>query len=320
MIIKLMLCSIAIFVSAAFCFSQTALPEKWTRIDSQKNEVSASFPPGYLVDAIKRSDGQTYRIVGYTNGITMEMRVEDDINARDRIKRVSPNADDKAVEFTVKGIRARRMSSTTGNGQFSERVYVGAGSRFYYLAVKSSSIQKPELMRFLCSIRIGGNQIHECSAVATPTEEIVPIKSLVTSDAVREAYDRKSGREEINVVYEEESKFVSQPEVGGDVVPAVIIERPHPNMRSVLSGSVGPPKKKFTAKLKINFLANGLVGDIVAYSSNEDYARACVEAAKKIKFIPAKDGNKNINSVAVEDYSVETATFSSVMIIYGPVR
>ncbi|HEY0429173.1 MAG TPA: hypothetical protein VGC76_15440 [Pyrinomonadaceae bacterium] len=64
-------------------------------------------------------------------------------------------------------------------------------------------------------------------------------------------------------------------------------------------------------KLKIKLLAEGQIGDIIAYSDfDKKYVNSCIEAARKIKFIPAQTDGKNIDAFVIEDYSFTVVNFA----------
>jgi hypothetical protein len=60
------------------------------------------------------------------------------------------------------------------------------------------------------------------------------------------------------------------------------------------------------AKLKVDFRADGQIGDIIAYSnSKKDFVKSCVDAARKIKFIPAQIDGKNVDATMIVAYTMQ---------------
>lgn len=317
---KVMACTILILIVGILCSGQTTPAEKWTRIESYKSEVSVAFPPDYLIDADRHADGQFFRVVAYQNGVMMEMRIGKDNDSRNRLNRISPNGDEKGYAFTIKGVQGRQMFSQHGSG-YSERIYLASGDRFYSLRVVSLNKEENELRRFSYSIEVSGQPFYERKSLVNFPEEKVSAASLKTSTAVKEAFDRKSDEQKINVEFSDESKFAEPPALPTSVRPALIVDRPNPDMRSMIPFGFGRPPPKMSAKLVIKLLANGQVGGIEVYSgSNKNFARACAEAAKKIKFVPARDGYRDIDSISVQDYGVLVAAVGTTVVVPGRVR
>lgn len=310
---------ISICVAAVYGFGQIAAIEKWTRIETEKKELSVAFPPDYLVDATKRPNGQILRVIGFRNGVMLEMSVTKDSDAKLRIKRVFVTGGENSNVFKVGDYQVKRVVSLTGGDKYFEKVYFASDDRFFYLNVEAPSPLKDEVNQFLGSIRLSGKPLYSRPLQGDPAEELVAIKSLHTSLAVNEAYDRKYEKQEIKVTYEAESKFPPLPESSVGIRPAIVIERPNPNFGpSPRFGGGNQGNNRLSAKLVIKFLANGQVGDIVVYSnSNKNFARACVEAAKRIKFIPAQEGDKKVDFVGTQEYQIVAMAIAGPIMILG---
>lgn len=298
-----------ITVLTIFGFGQ-APAEKWTRIVGEKGEVSAAFPADYLVDAEKRVNSQFCRIIGYRNGVNVEMTIRNDPDSRNHLSLLSAVDGEKGVAFTINGVQGRKFSAESGT-RYSERIFFASGDRLYHITVNALSSKKEELLRFLHSILVNGTPMYVRQTSDNWPEETIQVSLLTTSGAVSAVYERKYDSHQINIVYERDSKFAGYPAPATDVRPAIILERPNPDIRSMFVASRPPG---MSAKLAIHFLASGQIGDITAYSSDKNFARVCVEAAKKIKFIPAKDGDKDVDSVGVQDYS---AIFAGITTMVG---
>ena len=320
MLNKVVAFTILILILSFLCGGQTPPVEKWTRIEAYKSEVSVTFPPDYLIDARSHADGQFFRAIAYQNGVMMEMKIEKYDDGRNRLNRTLPNGDEKGYAFTMNGVQGRQMSSQSASG-YSERIYLASGDRYYSLRVVSPNTKKIELRRFSYSIEINGQPFYERKSIVNFPEDAVSAESLKTSNTVKEAFERKSDKQKINVEFNNEAKFVEPPTLPINVRPALIVDRQNPDMRSLLPFGFGRPPPKMSARLVIKLLANGQVGDIEVYSgSNKNFARACVEAAKKIKFVPARQGDRDIDSITVQDYDVLMAAVSGTILVPGSVR
>jgi len=61
----------------------------------------------------------------------------------------------------------------------------------------------------------------------------------------------------------------------------------------------------------VTFLANGQIGDIIVYSnSDKNFIKECINVARKIKFVPAKIGEKYVDATMVVDYATTIFVFS----------
>src|ERR1035437_9409453 len=281
--------------------------EIWTRVASEKNEVSVSFPKGYLVDAHKLADGQSLRIISYQNGVLMELKVVKALDSENRLDRIFPVTGEEGNSFKIGGIKGRQMTSIQGGG-FSERIYLAAGDRFYTVSAKSPIKDREEIRRFNYSILVGGQPLYERKTLVSLPEETVMAASLTSNHSVEDAYVRKTNDQQIAVQYQPEAKFAIPVASGTIVRPVIVLEKPNPDHRLFMQPGTRPPAN-MSARLVIKFLASGQIAEIAVYSdSSKSFAKACVEAAKKIKFLPARDVNSEIDSVVVEDYRIMTAS------------
>jgi hypothetical protein len=312
---------VLIHLLAFFAIGQDVLGVKWTRVETEKKELSAIFPPGFLVDAEKRSFDQVFRIVGFKNGVVMEMSVEKDGDAKSRIKRTYSSDSVSGDIFKVDNLQAKRIVSLANSKTYFEILYVASGDRFFSLTVRAPSMKNAEVGQFLGSIKINEKQLYTLPSNRYP-EELVAIKSLRTSPEVADAFDRKYEKHEIKVSYDSEKNFRELPETPLGIRPAIIVERPIPNLSSLSGlGLGGADIGRLSAKLVITFLANGQIGDIKVYSNSvKSFAKGCVDSAKKIKFVPAREGDKNVDFVSIENYDVIGERFTTLVTASGAVR
>jgi hypothetical protein len=296
----------AVILTLTFAAVAVAKPDstaqniKWTRIETDKKELSVAFPPGFIVDAEKQG-AKRYFITGWQSDVRMELHVFKQADAKERLRMMggSPSGETVSSSFTFDGVNGIRDSLPESNAEFSEGVFLASDNYFYILTVSAKDKRKEiEIMRFLNSVQIKGFPLYVVDHKQNVPEETVALADLKTSPEVIEAYNRKPEKTNIKI-----SRELAPPP---DEVfsfekysrPPIVLEKPYPKFD-------GKARAALAVKLKINFLANGQIGDITAYSSaDKNYVDACIEAARKIKFIPAQLDGKTVDSTDIVDYTV----------------
>lgn len=306
-----------LFFICLIVISISAQETKWTRIESENKEVSASFPSNFLVDADTNDGGQRYHIIGFQNGVKMEMTIYKDGDARGRLGRMRlfNDASFESKIFNVQGFMVANIVSN--KKRHTNSLYLASDNHFYFLTVSAPNLQKPEINRFLYSVKLNGKPLAVRKEIVEPIDETVSIATLKTSPVVIEALNRKSEKIKTKISYELESENV-ETDLNEDISPAIVLVRSRPNFpRPSFNGF--PQNASYKIKIRARLLANGQVGDMTVYSSaDRSLINSCVEAVKKTKFIPAqKDGNP-VDSEQTFDYSFEI--FTSVQIFSFPGR
>lgn len=294
-----------IILSFVLCVSaQESSAAKWTRIETENKEISVSFPPDFIVDAGKRGFTQIYYLSGYQNGVSMEMRVFKDKNAEKRLNGIT-FFEGKSSDFTSNGFKGRRAVPVE-SGRFFEIIYLASKDYVYFFRVNAASGKKEEVKRFLYSIKINGKSMYAQTEKTDFSEDVVSFQKLKTSPEVIEAFNRKYEKQKIKVTDKPLADFKNLEDFTQDVRPPIILNSPFVDFQQRMDSKV-PVDTTYTAWLNITFLANGQVGDITAFSddrgilaiSEDDktFIDACVESARKTKFIPAQSGGKNVDAV-----------------------
>lgn len=281
---------------------------KWTRIEAN-GEVSIAVPQGFLVDGEKSSTGKTHRIFASAGTTSIEMIFRDQSKFKGKI--TSPATPPEGVEvFTAEGLRGTRSCSAPGN-RVSCVVTLRSDHYSYDLTVESLS-EKPEIAKtFLASIMAKGKLVFLGEAASV--SETVQLSQLFTSPEVTAALGRKQ-IDPVRVTQNRLAEYIAGGESPGTIVPAVILEKPFPEKMEQIIRSQPPNfgKKREGndivvrgAWAKVTFLANGQIGDVAIYSDEKkSYIEDCVEAIKKIKFIPAREGGKAVDSVQAVNYTM----------------
>jgi hypothetical protein len=303
----------------ACIYAQATGPVKWTRVETDTKDVSVALPAGFLVDAEKTDAGRTHRIFAYAGATSIEARFYKDRKARDRAKPGRLGGGN--IEwFTAEGLGGMRMCS--GPGEHVSCSILLASDDFYYVFVVRSPSAKPEIATtFLSSIMAKGKFIF--SGENVKGDETIQLSQLQTSQTVREAMERKLDEKLVNVTRRpmSESETVVEKAPLPLIRPAVILDKPFPRdlfqkvMLSEARGDTGgkvvsTPENGPTGNLRglraqVTFLASGQIGDIIIYSDEKkDYVNSCLDSIKKIRFVPATDGEKPVDSVQSVSYTV----------------
>ncbi len=299
-----------IFIVLAFAAAGVSAQEKsaakWTRIEFENKNFAISFPPGFIVDAEKREGDRRYRISAIMNGVRMDLSIFKFGGTKERLKIVRFDVDDALSTFSINGFDGRRAASSAIRKIYSERIAIASDNYYYYLSASARSTENAELKRFLFSIHLGGKRLFTQKENASFDEETASLETLKTDADVLEAMSRKYVENKGSVSYELEPAEIESDENNEKFSrPVIILDRPSGSLKlpsSVLATSSGGI---LLGKLKVNFMANGQVGDIIAYSSaDKDFIKSCVDAARKIKFVPAQIDGKNVDAAAVVEYKL----------------
>lgn len=292
---------------------QEKAAEKWTRLESRNREVSAAFPPGYIVDTLNDAPGLEAYIFGYKDGVHMVFQTSKNPRAKDQLKYM-PSIDGRnETNFNVDKMQGRRIWSRDDAETFHETTYLASDSHFYVFIVRAPDSKRPAVERFLYSIQVKAKPLYIQKEKKELSEELISLEKIQSSAEVVEAYKREYKKREIKVDYLPWSSYKETDESGNVIRPVIVLEKGKFDFSSArFPITEGTGRRTYQAKLKIHFLANGEIGDITVYSDESlGYMTACVESFRKAKFIPAWKGDKNIDYVGIEECIVSTTTVTS---------
>lgn len=316
--------ALLIVVSPVVCFGQprpqtAAVQTKWTRVETDDKELSAAFPPDFLVDAKTQVFDRRLRIVAFANGAVLELNTYKPENPKKRLdgffSRSSEYGNVASLDF--EGYAGRTLIST--GKRYYHSVALASKENFYTLSVSAPSRNQPEVVRFLASITVKGKPLYiQKQPPPSPTadEEVVALSSLQTSRKILEALDRKSEDQKGKITYElnrvggndnTAGNIDEENDAPADAAkrPAIILVREHPRPSAVYKGT--PQYGIFIIKLRAKLLANGQVGDIAVMSASDKFNyKTFIEAVKKTKFIPAEINGAPADSERLFQYEIET--------------
>lgn len=292
---------------------------RWTTLESENKELSVAFPPNFLVDAETHDYNQRQRIVGFQNGVKMELVIYKESNPKQRLGLMRNEKAEwlSMTNFTVKQFSGRNLIYR--KNRYVNSLYLASDDFYYSISISASSEQKPEVSRFLLSIKLNNKPLITTAANKTETgagaaaAESVSVTTLKTSPEVFEALNRKIEKTKGKIDYELETNSAEKelPVQDDEIRPAIILVRERPNFRMSLSGRNFEDQKS-KVKIRTRLLANGQIGDMIVYSNaDREIISSCIEAVRKSKFIPAGKNNQPIDSEQDFEYSFEV--FSSLL-------
>jgi len=276
--------------------------EKWTRIETDNKEFSMAFPPNSIIDAEDRKFGQKLRVFSFQNGVEMQLQITQSSMVPYNLKSIQPSDNTKTVSFKVGDFTILKAESQSSDRKFFRTFQIIRKDTMYFVTISAKTGMEKEISRFLFSINLQGKPLFVQKEKLNLPEETVSVSSVKTSPEVVEAFERKLEKKKINVTYEASSTNFDDEEIESLTRKAIILDRPYPVYNSNFSASV-PTVEIYSAKLKVTFLANGQIGDITVLSlSNKDFTKLCIEAAQKIRFIPAQINGKPADSTQLIEY------------------
>jgi hypothetical protein len=291
---------IFICLLAASNFGQEA---RWTRIESENKEFSASFPPNFLVDADTKDNGRQLFLIAFQNGVEIELRIYKDAAALARLTRKSLPGDGSAEgkSFTIENFSGKNI--IFNKNRYVNTLHLASKSQYYFLSVTARDAQKPEVNRFLYSVKLNGVPVFTGKNGVEPTDSIIPITDLKTSPEVAEALNRKPEKTKNKIAYELDSADLRN-EYGDDVRPPIVLLHHYPKFNPRFDNAQRSVSRR--VKIRAQLLANGQVGDMTVYSNAErDLINDCIEAIRKTKFVPAYKDGKPIDADRIFDFSFE---------------
>ena len=269
------------------------------------------MPRGFLVDGEKSKTGKTHRIFAWAGATSIETVFLDLTVLKGKITRRQTSAPPEEGEevFTAEGLDGSRRCSAAPGKRVSCTIRLVSDRYIYRFTVDSLS-EKPEIARtFLTSIMVRGKTVFKGdSAQASETRQLA---QLTTSPEITTALAR-TPNDPAKVTQKRLSDYAGDKDLPDTVLPAVVLEWPWPE--GIERISLGQPpnfgKKRMGsdivvrgARATVTFLASGEIGEVVIYSDEKKgFIDDCIDAVKKLKFIPARENGKAVDSVQTVSY------------------
>lgn len=312
---KLMKKIFLLFIFAAstllsFGQNQSAVAKnEWTRIESENKEVFVSLPSDFLADAEKKSfDNQSLRVISFQNGVQMEFLIFNVEKPQKHLKELKTGSESKTIDSGGNSFTLKRISGSETEKYFFETIYLASKKYLYCFYVRAENADKPEISRFLYSIKANGKPIF----ISKEREKINAEKSLSvaqikTSSEIQTALNQSFENTERKINYEFKKLKINSNPIDFSVRPEIILVEPFPSGKSLsvrpafLASYMGQNSGSATIKMKLS--ANGQVGDVTVFStSDRRVLYEFMEGIKKFRFLPAMKNGKAVDSELIIEF------------------
>lgn len=291
---------ILILIGASTFAQQKAAPSdesNWVRFESPARDFSVSLPEmGYLVD----SDEGSYRIHYISGEIVIKLDMTPKSKAKDDFKLSAQIEEEKGYIFTETGDFL--ISQFIGKDKQKNMTTVGfhlASSKGSYLITASTKdLSNINFIRFLDSIHLNGTALYIPRNRYPIDSKTILVSSLKSDTVILEALQKPDSKQKKlekarNVTDEKDNDRFNYTR------PLILLRKPKVVVDSawgrVISG---------TLRVRVTFLANGEIGNVVLLNSvDEALDKSAFNAAKKIKFLPAEIDGKAVDVTRVIEYS-----------------
>jgi hypothetical protein len=303
-----------VFSAAALsCFSQAG--SKWSRIDL--GELKFSFPSPLVVDAEQRSENQVFRVIGYEQGMLLDFSIRAEKKPFETLKlyRITDSKNERSFEFGK--FKIKEFTFDKPDAGFNKTLYIASENYFYRIKINGKDATGSVTKRILESITLGGSSLFP-QTIQFGEEVPVIGNRLKTSTEVDQAFNRKIPKSKDKSPRFPFDKKLSGTDFSDYSRPLIILERPAPSLPSTMM--IGEQQihreTDFWVKAKVTFLATGEIGEISVYSNSElGFQAACLEAARKIRFLPAQKDGKNVDSVDIINFQISFAPLGSTTVL-----
>ncbi len=270
----------------------------WMRVESDKKEFSILIPSDSLTDSTKRNGVQTFRSFGVHDGVEVDVIEYKGVRSMEDALRDSMRTN-FALLKDFHGFGVVHYENQLPSGLTTVRVNVFKRNLFYVARVTALPERKNRVADVLASIRIEGFRYFEFEGSEELMGDTVAMNKLQTSSEFTDAWERKSEEIERKVdilsISSEQDAF----ETKGLSRRAIVINIPELRIPNDLIPKLrGAPEPN--AVMVVTLLASGQVGDIkVLRAVLRGFGQTCANSYKKMKFVPAQVGGKNVESVRV---------------------
>lgn len=298
----LLLC--AIFLIASPVFSQDV--DKWLRIKFKDKKLSVAVPKkNIIIDAGNRDRNQKLRVVAFENGVEIEVIHRKPNFLPGFFSSIDDYPDAEKETLYFDDVTVVKTSPVLFQDKKIHRsLTIIEKKNFYTLIVRCKPEAEKKAERFFLSIKIGDKSLIVKDKEMSFQEDTVDASSLKTSPEIIAAEKRKTGNFDGEITYEPKDMSEKIPETENLEHRALIVEKPYPRYSSSTGFTLAT--EKLYVRLKVQFRADGQIGDIVVLSSddNKGFTENSVNAARRIKFVPAQRNGSAVESFQVIEYSM----------------
>jgi hypothetical protein len=308
-------------VSSGFAQSNSNDNTEWTRIKDDKVEFSILFPTNFLVDnEIEKSyiiarvlaslpevidSFEKPKIIGNRKSVSMSLSVfqlRQVSNAKNYlwyfVGRDTPKGNYQ--DFRVGDFVGRKTTFDTEK-TLAMSVAIAVKNKVFLINATAKNEDEKVYEKFVMSLMLNGKPLFK-SQTSEPSDapQSVFISTLQTSPEILEALNQKQEKSQIKIF---KSTLTQQEENKTEQNfsrPLIILRKPYFEFIDVAS------KNNYSGlvKLKVNFLANGKIGDIYIVSDSPNgITELAVKAAQKIKFLPVEIDGKKVDTTKTVEYA-----------------
>ncbi len=289
-----------IFILSFNSFPQELAKTDWTNISSPKGDFTISIPPDFLVD----NESDKYRIYAFLDEVAIIVQIQNDKGAKSRLKQLRqfPFLTEYTTTRFANGDFIGDFSTLEKDKTFFASIYMASSKNFYTVSISSMNGKNATLEKVFNSIKLDNQPVFkQQNPTNHDSESNILISSLKTSQIVLDALnvkDAERAKIKYNLKNKDEETIIDDKT---KYSRSLIILRKSPanyndfaRLRNI-SGHV---------KVQVVFRADGQIGDIIVIQKLVGgLSEAAVEAARKIKFLPAQIDGKSVDITRIVEYN-----------------
>lgn len=281
------------------------MKKEWITVQSDDKKLSVDFPSDMIIDAETGGAGRKCRLVGFNNGLIMELIQYDESSYVNFLRRSNANLAAGGFAFEKEGFKGYKISSTERTGLQIDNLYFSNGEGFYIIKIRSPKGKTAESERFFYSIKLAGKSVFANTKEQPQTSKSVTLSSLKSSQVVFDALKRNSEKQKKKVIHETITPEKIGIDYEGLTAPPVIVKGLYFLDKTEKNNFSYPKLTQFNAQIKVTLLANGQIGDIWIYCNAEQkYIDELVAATERVKFVPAQKNGVNVDSYELIEVTV----------------
>ncbi len=292
---------ISIFIGVFALVTRAQLPADitWTKISSHKGDFSVSLPSDFLVYENKEVGEVTIWWGRSNSSFVVSMRKTSDasFDLKKLIRGYNPSDDSVNSQFVVGDFE---IATFTREGKIHNyNLFLASPSGFYSINVSSKDSADKDVKTFMTSILLNERPlIKSAGSIESGVEKNASATSLKTSKIIKEALKHKQS-EKIKVSYDGDPVRTLEPDVVYSQ-PFLVLRKP----RVSYTDAARQGNIQGIVKMSILFKGNGNIGSItVVQGLKGGLNEEAVNAAKFIKFLPAKVDGRPVDVAKIIDYT-----------------
>lgn len=295
----------ALFLTFILSLAATAQETgKWTKIASPKGDFIAQMPPDFLVD----NEDDAYRVYAFHNEATMRIVIDETSDAKSRLKmmRQFPGAREARVTQFDIGSFSGKMYTYEREKGISVSIYLASSKAFITVSASAKEESNAALKNFLYSIRANNQTLFKNPPLINQDAgEPISVAALRTSPIVLSMLKIKDGEKApVKYALEDSKKKKDDDEEEDDAVkysrPLITLRKPRASYTDTARGN----NVQGIVRMKIVFRSDGRIGAITVLQKLDGSLTAeAVNAARKIKFVPAEIDGKAVDAAKVVEYT-----------------